>query len=175
MLYPVLSMTPIVQECPRVSGCMIWKHAFSWPHKAFPIGQHLAQWVKTPATKPEDLRLIPGPHVMEGKKNNSWKLSCDVWACMCVCMPAMAHMQSGSQESNSGQGWQQVPSLAEPSCRPTAELVSWDAILVAFVSLCSPGCPGTHSVDQAGLELRNLPASASRVLGLKACATTTRP
>jgi hypothetical protein len=38
--------------------------------------------------------------------------------------------------------------------------------------LSSPGCPGTHFVDQAGLELRNLPASASRVLGLKACATT---
>jgi hypothetical protein len=41
------------------------------------------------------------------------------------------------------------------------------------VSLCSPGCPGTHSVDQ-GLKLRNLPASASQVLGLKACATTAR-
>jgi hypothetical protein len=40
------------------------------------------------------------------------------------------------------------------------------------VSLCSPGCPGTHSVDQAGLELRNLPASSSQVLGLKACTTT---
>jgi hypothetical protein len=40
------------------------------------------------------------------------------------------------------------------------------------VSLYSPGCPGTHFVDQAGLKLRNLPASASRVLGLKACATT---
>jgi hypothetical protein len=40
------------------------------------------------------------------------------------------------------------------------------------VSLCSPGCPGTHSVDQADLELRNLPASASQVLELKACATT---
>jgi hypothetical protein len=39
------------------------------------------------------------------------------------------------------------------------------------VSLYSPGCPGTHSVDQAGLELRNPPASASQVLGLKACAT----
>jgi hypothetical protein len=39
------------------------------------------------------------------------------------------------------------------------------------VSLYSPGCPGTHSVDQAGLELRNPPASASRVLGLKACTT----
>jgi hypothetical protein len=34
------------------------------------------------------------------------------------------------------------------------------------VSLYSPGCPGTHFVDQAGLELRNPPASASRVLGL---------
>jgi hypothetical protein len=27
------------------------------------------------------------------------------------------------------------------------------------VSLCSPGCPGTHFVDQAVLELRNPPAS----------------
>jgi hypothetical protein len=40
------------------------------------------------------------------------------------------------------------------------------------ISLCSPGCPGTHFVDQAGLKLRNLPASAFQVLGLKACATT---
>jgi hypothetical protein len=33
-----------------------------------------------------------------------------------------------------------------------------------------PGCPGTLSVDQAGLKLRNPPASASasQVLGLKA-------
>ena len=42
------------------------------------------------------------------------------------------------------------------------------------VSLYSPGCPATHFVDQAGLKLRNLPASASQVLGLKACATTAR-
>jgi hypothetical protein len=42
------------------------------------------------------------------------------------------------------------------------------------VSLCSPGCPVTHFVDQAGLELRNPPASASasQVLGSKACDTT---
>jgi hypothetical protein len=39
------------------------------------------------------------------------------------------------------------------------------------VSLCSLGCPGAHSVDQTGLELRNPPASASRMLGLKVCAT----
>jgi hypothetical protein len=40
------------------------------------------------------------------------------------------------------------------------------------VSLCSLGCPGTHFVEQAGLELRDLPASASQVLGLKVCTTT---
>jgi hypothetical protein len=37
------------------------------------------------------------------------------------------------------------------------------------------GCPGTYSVGQAGLELRNPPASASQVLGLLACATTAQP
>jgi hypothetical protein len=42
------------------------------------------------------------------------------------------------------------------------------------VSLDSPGCPGTHSVDQVGLKLRNPPASASQVLGLKVYATTAR-
>jgi hypothetical protein len=42
-----------------------------------------------------------------------------------------------------------------------------DFLFVFFVfvlrqgSLCSPGCPGTHFVDQAGLKLRNPPASAS--------------
>ena len=29
------------------------------------------------------------------------------------------------------------------------------------VSLCSPGCPGPHVVDQAGLKLRDLHVSAS--------------
>jgi hypothetical protein len=37
------------------------------------------------------------------------------------------------------------------------------------VSLCSSGCPTTHSVNQTGLELRNPPGSASQVLGLKVC------
>ena len=47
--------------------------------------------------------------------------------------------------------------------------VFWDR-----VSLYSPGCPGTHFVDQASLELRNPPVSASQVLGLKDCAITAR-
>jgi hypothetical protein len=40
---------------------------------------------------------------------------------------------------------------------------------IESVSLCSPGCPGTHFVDQAGLKFRSLLASPSPVLGLKAC------
>jgi hypothetical protein len=39
----------------------------------------------------------------------------------------------------------------------------------------NPGWPGTCSVDQAGLELRDLPASASPVLGLKGCVTDVLP
>jgi hypothetical protein len=57
-------------------------------------------------------------------------------------------------------------------------LLVWVFYLFLFfpdrVSLYSSGCPETHSVDQASLELRNPPASASQVLGLKACATTVR-
>ena len=43
------------------------------------------------------------------------------------------------------------------------------------VSLCRPVCPGTHSVNQASLELRDLPASVSQVLRPKTCTTTTWP
>jgi hypothetical protein len=49
-------------------------------------------------------------------------------------------------------------------------VVLWDR-----VSLSSLGCPGTHSVDKAGFELRNPPAFASQMLGLKVCATTAQP
>jgi hypothetical protein len=52
--------------------------------------------------------------------------------------------------------------------------VGW-LVFKARVSLCIPGYPGTHFVDQAGLELRNPPASASQVLRSKACATTAQP
>jgi hypothetical protein len=64
-----------------------------------------------------------------------------------------------------------VLTLAEPLASDLIQSFSffifWDR-----GSLHSCGCPGTHSVDQAGLKLRNLPALASQVLGLKAGATT---
>jgi hypothetical protein len=53
----------------------------------------------------------------------------------------------------------------------SSQLQTLSLIFRDRVSLYSPDCPGTHSVDQAVLELRNPPASASQVLGLKTCAT----
>jgi hypothetical protein len=61
--------------------------------------------------------------------------------------------------------WSLLRLLAKIKC---IVVIVWDR-----VSLCSPSCPGTHSVDKAGLELRDLTASASYVLELRACATTT--
>jgi hypothetical protein len=38
---------------------------------------------------------------------------------------------------------------------------------IGFLCVCSPGCRGTPSVNQTGLEFRDLPASACRELGLR--------
>jgi hypothetical protein len=43
------------------------------------------------------------------------------------------------------------------------------------VLLYSLGYAGTHSVYQAGLKCRDLPASTSQVLGLEACTVTAQP
>ena len=51
-------------------------------------------------------------------------------------------------------------------------MAQWLRALPALSGSLYPGCPGTHYVDQAALELRDLPASASEVLGLKVCTTT---
>lgn len=40
-----------------------------------------------------------------------------------------------------------------------------------MVSLSESGCPGTHSTEQAGLELRDMSAFASQVLESQAWAT----
>ncbi|GAB1285411.1 Ras-related protein Rab-7L1 [Apodemus speciosus] len=66
--------------------------------------------------------------------------------------------------SNS-QRWKQ--DLDSKLTLPSGEPVPCLLLANKVVSLCSPGSPGTHSVDQAGLKLRNPPASASQVLGLK--------
>jgi hypothetical protein len=101
---------------------------------------------------------VPGMHWLMGR----W----EAWPNCCGPRKVLNTDHTGWWE---GEGvW---PKWCGPSCFLEVLLLtfffSWDR-----VSLYSPGCPGTHFVDQAGLKLRNPPASASWVLGLKVCATT---
>jgi hypothetical protein len=104
--------------------------------------------------------------------------------CLCVCVCACAHARS---VMGTPPWWPHpIPVIFyKPYLSPTSHYHSQMKFHLFFppplwfsfvfrdrVSLYSPGCLGTHFVDQAGLELRNPPASASRVLGLKACVTT---
>ena len=71
----------------------------------------------------------------------------------------------GCWDLNSGPSEEQSMLLTtEPSLQPWISFLLFFYFLVFQdrVSLYSSGCLGTHFVDQAGLELRNPPASASR-------------
>jgi hypothetical protein len=60
-------------------------------------------------------------------------------------------------------------------CNPsTQNLVNRQVLFLETGFLCGTGYPETHFVDQVVPELRDPFASASRVLGLKVCATTAR-
>jgi hypothetical protein len=59
--------------------------------------------------------------------------------------------------------WAMSPALKLWTCKESLDIFFFFFLVFRDrVSLYSPGCPGTHSVDQAGLKLRNPPASASR-------------
>jgi hypothetical protein len=78
---------------------------------------------------------------------------------------------------------QAMPSVAHSCWRTLGLLVCFCCCFLGFlfvclfvcfrdrVSLCSPGCPGTHFVDQAGLKLRNPPV---RTLLLRSQSTMSR-
>jgi hypothetical protein len=100
-----------------------------------------------------------------------------------VCVCVHVHMLSTGGQIKVSDPWSSCEPLKEVLQKCSAPTGLCYIVLVCFVlflffvfwdrvSLCSPGCPGTHFVDQAGLELRNPLASASQVLGLKVCATT---
>ena len=72
-----------------------------------------------------------------------------------------------------------LPPIEPPHGKNTSSCCSfaqgWVFVVVVFLHLvlsrqgfsASPGCPGTHSVDQDGLKLRNLPASTCQSAGIK--------
>lgn len=62
-----------------------------------------------------------------------------------------------------------------PSLPVLASEIKWECIRFVFwdrASLCSPGCPGTHCVNQAGLELPEIHCLCPPGLGLLVCTTT---
>jgi hypothetical protein len=67
-----------------------------------------------------------------------------------------------------------IPTAVSPGLQPLFYFILF-CMFSETVSLCIPGFPRTHSVDQAGLELRDCPASVPQVLGLKECSTYTPP
>jgi hypothetical protein len=101
--------------------------------------------------------------------NETWglyiQLSCYTY-CKCLCSPLRWDFL-----------WCKAPQSNTFCCCYCCVYVCVCVCVCVFspdrVSLCILGCSGTHSIDQAGLDLRDSPASASPVLGLKACTTTT--
>jgi hypothetical protein len=109
------------------------------------------------------------------------KLSRAIWACsqklalerrLCLPLQAQACLCPVlSKPPLLGLGWpcwhcdsagrEQQNSPKVKHCTPEnrRQAVSFRFVFRDRVSLCSPSCPGTHFVDQAGLELRNPPAS----------------
>jgi hypothetical protein len=74
------------------------------------------------------------------------------------CCPAVEWLKSLTLPANSTAcSYARFPGSFPPHDSPNP--------LERRVSLCSPGCPGTHSVDQAGLELTEITCLCSPVLG----------
>jgi len=40
-------------------------------------------------------------------------------------------------------------------------------MIISFLTIWSPACPGTHYINQTGPKFREAPVSASQMLGLK--------
>ena len=76
----------------------------------------------------------------------------------------MTHLAENKEGKEPNYSWDRVPEGSQFSTGLSQPIL---AFLFFFFSFCL-----NHSVDQAGLELRNPPASVSQVLELKACTTT---
>jgi hypothetical protein len=79
-----------------------------------------------------------------------------VCVCVCVCVCVFDGLRSLSDQIKEARplGGQSQNS------RTIFFVLFWVSVYVCVETgflLCSPGCPGTHSIDQAGLELRVTP------------------
>jgi hypothetical protein len=95
---------------------------------------------------------------------------------MCTALNTLISQYLSSYCTTSIEGWMALGSLQESFSLSfflsifLSFFLSFCFVFFFSVSLCSFSCPGTLSVDQASLDLRDWPVSASRVLGIKMCA-----
>jgi hypothetical protein len=113
------------------------------------------------------------PHVYPSTHIRNDKLKCETTSQLPECLASKHKTTETHAHCQQNGRWR----IVGPRSKTVQQFLFFFFFFFFFffpdrVSLYSPGCPGTHSVDQADLELRNLPASASQVLGSKACATT---
>lgn len=107
-----------------------------------------------------DKYLYPLSHVMS-------------WPYVCFLRQSFIYLRLSSNLLEAGDDLELLTLLPPPP-----KCWDWKPVSLYFfffsqdrVSLCHPGCPGTHSLDQTGLRLRDSSASASWELGLKVCTT----
>ena len=81
-------------------------------------------------------------------------LQADSGSCLCLALKSLRQLIGLCLR---------IPPIAQMKCLGDKRFLQACFVFGERVSLCSPGCPETHSVDQAGLELSD-PASASQVL-----------
>jgi hypothetical protein len=80
---------------------------------------------------------------------------------------AILGLRASAQSSSQATLWELI-SYAQPCQRACFFFFFFSSRQFLCIALAVLE-PGTHSVDQDGLELRNLPASASQVLGFQVC------
>jgi hypothetical protein len=81
--------------------------------------------------------------------------------CQLRCLQTPRYGGTATTRTHRWLGWSRLTQISSQFC-------FW-----VRVSLCSPGCPGIYSVDQAASNSKDLLAFTSQVLGLKMCASMT--
>jgi hypothetical protein len=157
-----------LEELERWRG---WKERFPW--KPFLVTMNMAVVTHQSSTLSTVLVFWLHPLGYVSCGHSLWRKVCPaVWTCPFIIV---LYTGRNARSAEPTQKKQRMHASGDRAQHLSSYCSCLFVCLFVFrdrVSLYSPGCPGTQLVNQAGLELRNLPTSASRVLGLKVCATT---
>jgi hypothetical protein len=156
----VICLTMLLFERMWILGLWIWKavECFKWGLLGHP-GRNMEDFVARSNLNCVDL-------AQEISKEKNFRMWHKDWFCgillknvatFCPCLKSLSEAKVKRLRL--------IALTKEVSKKLSKDFILWLSlfcfVLLDRVSLYSPGCPGTHFVDQAGLELRNRPASAS--------------